>query len=217
MTSELKIEDLEKALLDRAHSLSIEYAERARRSHDHFIEDENERLRLREEREVMAAKMKADQMYRSLVQAEELHTLETVDKLRWSLMNKVLDDVAAHLKELAQDKNKYLQLLKELLQQSLEVIPAASLIVELNELDHQQFVHSWETITDTLNTDKSIQLSDKFCISSGGFIIYDEQRMVRVDNTFEGRMHRLSEEVNQIIAEHLFSEVIPVRSNIHDR
>jgi len=83
MSSELKVEDLEKALMQRANDLAEEYLQRAKRSHNHFIEDENERLQLREEKEIMSAKMLADCTYRSRVQSSELEVQKKLDQLRW--------------------------------------------------------------------------------------------------------------------------------------
>jgi len=216
MSNEVNIDDLEKALLERATALSEEYSDRAKRSYDHYIEDENKRLRLREEREEMAAKMQAEQIYRRMVQTEELQSIKRVDQLRWKLMNKVIDDIYAHLQALRNDRDSYLQLIKKLLQQSINLIPASHLIVELNAEDYQWFSVQWSTIVASLNSDKNIQLADVHCTGLGGFMIYDADRRVRVNNTFQGIIERFSEDINQIIAETLFAELIPIRSNIHE-
>lgn len=216
MTNDVSIDDLEKALLDRANALSKEYAERAKRSYEHYIEDENERLRLREEREEMAAKMQAEQIYRRMVQTEELLSIKRVDQLRWKLMQKVIDDVYKQLQAIREDQERYLPLIKNLLQQSLKLIPAQHLIVELNADDYHWLSGQWSAIMASLNTDKDIQLVNVHSEGLGGFMIYDEDYKIRVNNTFQGVIERSIEDINQIIAESLFSELIPIRSNIHE-
>lgn len=215
MTHEINVEDLEKALLDRAEALSQEYSERAKRSYNHYIEDENERLRLREEREVLAAKMQAEQVYRRMVQTEELQSIKRVDQLRWQLMNKVIDDVREQLITMTSNKKDYLKLLKHLLQQAFRDISAASVVVEVNARDHQWLNKQWQPFVASLDSDKSIILADEHCAGIGGFMIYDEAHKIRINNTFDGLIERLAEDINQIIAENLFAELTPIRSNIN--
>ncbi|MCW8931654.1 MAG: V-type ATP synthase subunit E family protein [Gammaproteobacteria bacterium] len=217
MTNEINIDDLEKALLERATALSKEYSERAKRSYDHYIEDENKRLRLREEREVMAAKMQADQVYRRMVQTEELQSIKRVDQLRWQLMHKVIDDVQLHLKSMTEDRKRYLELIKQLLLQSFNLISEKKVVVEFNSNDYQWLKNQWQEIIKSLNTNKSIELSLEHFDGMGGFIIYDHEYKIRVNYTFEGLIERQSDDINQIIAENLFAELTPVRSNINGR
>ena len=55
MTRESTVESLEKALYERARRLGEEYLARGRQTRERMIEEENERMRLREERETLAA------------------------------------------------------------------------------------------------------------------------------------------------------------------
>lgn len=215
MTNEINIDDLEKALLDRAMDLSQEYSERSKRSYDHYIEDENERLRLREEREVMAAKMQAEQIYRRMVQTEELQSIKRIDQLRWQLMHQVIDEVQKHLKELTNDQESYIKLIKQLLHESINLILDEQLVVEFNLHDHQWMISEWKSLVNSLDTDKVISLSNEHCHGIGGFMIYDKNYKIRVNNTFEGLIERFSDDINQIIAENLFAELTPIRSKIN--
>ena len=72
MSTDTEVEELQASLIKRAESLAQEYSERARHSCDNLIEQENERMQLREQREIMAAKIQADRNYRSMVQSSEL-------------------------------------------------------------------------------------------------------------------------------------------------
>lgn len=215
MTNEINIDDLEKALLNRATALSQEYSERAKRSYDHYIEDENKRLRLREEREVMAAKMQAEQIYRRMVQTEELQSIKRIDRLRWQLMHQVIDEVQEQLKALTNDQASYIKLIKQLLNQSMNLFLENQLVVEFNIHDHQWLITEWKSLVNSLDTDKVISLSNEHCQGAGGFMIYDKHYKVRINNTFEGLIERFSDDINQIIAENLFAELTPIRSKIN--
>jgi len=222
MSSDLKVEDLEKALMQRANDLAKEYLQRAKRSHDHFIEDENERLQLREEKEIMAAKMLADCTYRSQVQSSELKVQKKLDQLRWQLIKDVLTQVKEKIDSLIKNKDQYQQLLIEYIKQSILTIKEnsdsnAELIVELNQNDYKNLLPQWSVIIKQLSCDNNIKLSDQFHHMSGGIIVYNEKRSIRIDNTFEGRIERLSESIHQLVAEEFFSELSHESDKIHGR
>ena len=132
MSSQLKVEDLEKALMQRAEDLAEEYLQRARRSHDHFISDENERLQLREEKEVMTAKMSADSLYRNRVQSSELKVQKKLDQLRWKLIKEVISQVKDETAQIIKNKHKYQKLLVEFVRYSANLIDDENLILEFN-------------------------------------------------------------------------------------
>ena len=215
--SEVSIEDLEKALLERADALSKEYSERAKRSYNHYIEDENKRLRLREEREEMAAKMQAEQVYRRMVQTEELKSIKRLDQLRWKLMHKVIDDVKRELLALTGRQDDYLSLIKKGIKELSSLIPENNLVLEFNSEDHLWLEPQWQSIVNELKLDKSLVLSEKLISCIGGFIMYDQAHKIRINNTFEGLVEQYAEDVNQIVAENLFAELTPIRSNINER
>jgi len=217
MSSELKIEDLEHSLMQRADDLADEYLQRAKRSHDHFIEDENERLQLREEREIMAAKMAADRIYRSRVQSSELLAQKKLDQLRWQLIKNVIQEVKNELFDIVKHQKKYIQLLTGFVKQSAILIESQELVVELNQSDAKNIRIDWQKIMDQYSLNKSINLSKQYHQLSGGVIVYDKNRSIRVDNTFEGRMERLSESIHQRVAEQYFSELSHEGDKIHGR
>ena len=55
-----QVKELETAILKRAHRLASEYRGRAEHSRDNILRDAHERLRLREDREVLLAKAQAE-------------------------------------------------------------------------------------------------------------------------------------------------------------
>ncbi|MCB1831331.1 MAG: ATPase, partial [Gammaproteobacteria bacterium] len=84
-----QVEELEQAILAQANRLASEYRERAERSRDNILREAGERLHLREEREVLLAKAKAERAYRRRVQANELQLRKEMDHLRWNLVEEV--------------------------------------------------------------------------------------------------------------------------------
>lgn len=217
MSAQLKVEDLEKALMQRADDLAIEYLQRARRSHDHFINDENERLHLREEKEVMAAKMSAESHYRSRVQSSKLKVQKKLDQLRWQLIKDVISHVKEKIAQIIKNDEQYRQLLIEFIRHSAALIDNKILLVEFNQKDYQLVSPQWQSILDEVNCAKNIQCSKQFHHMSGGIIMYDQARTIRIDNTFEGRLERLSDNIHQLVAEQFFSELSHESDKIHGR
>ena len=47
--------------------------------------------------------------------------------------------------------------------------------------------------------------------------MYNQARAIRIDNTFEGRLERLSDDIHQLVAEQFFSELSHESDKIHGR
>jgi len=217
MSSELKVEDLEQALMKRANDLASEYLQRAQRSHDHFINDENERLKLREEKETMSAKMLADSIYRNKVQSSELEVQKKLDQLRWQLIKNVITEVKAKIANTIKDEAKYQNILLNYIEQAAIAIDDTELLVEFNQKDYQSLEAQQQSILKQLPNTKHIKHSKQFHHMSGGIIMYDHKRSIRIDNTFEGRIAHLSETIHQMVAELFFSELSHESEKIHGR
>jgi len=217
MSAQLKVEDLEKALMQRASDLADEYLQRAKRSHDHFINDANERLQLREEKEIMTAKMLAESIYRSRVQSSELKVQKKLDQLRWQLIKDVIHQVKEKAIKIIKDQQQYTRLIIEFIQYGCTVIDDKNCLVEFNQPDYQLMSLQWKNIIQQVNSDKNIECSKQTHHLSGGIIMYNQTRSVRIDNTFEGRIDRLSDNIHQLVAEHFFSELSHESDKIHGR
>ena len=66
-----KVSELQEAILARANRLAEQYREQARNGHAEILRDAAEKLRLREEREVLVAKAMAERAYRRQVQSQD--------------------------------------------------------------------------------------------------------------------------------------------------
>lgn len=207
MSDATQVYELEQAMLVRAKTLAEEYQARGRRSREHILDDANEKLRLREERELLAAKAKADRHLRQQVQAGELRLQADMDRLQWALIQEVLDQLMQSLTELAADEARYLPILGQFLQQAADVIEADSLSVAFNQRDLQRLSDNWEDWLQTLGLSKSITLQEQALDCLGGVLVQDEAAVIQVDNTFEGRIQRLQDRLRQEVMEQLFAGV----------
>ncbi len=198
-----QVHDLESAILNQARRLAAEYLQRAKQSRDNILREANERLRLREEREVLVAKAMADRLYRRTVQASELKLQKEMDHLRWALVRDVEDRLLDRAKQLAKDEETYLPLLQQFLAQGGKAIPADELVAEVNSHDHERIAADWEKFALQAAPEKRVLLSRDPIECSGGVLIRSRDNRVRIDNTFEGRLERLRDPIRQVIVERL--------------
>lgn len=207
MNAELAVSDLERALLDRAKRLAEEYLDKAHDSRERIIQEENERLRLREEREMLAAEAEGERVYRRSVQANELKLQAELDMLRWDLVVEIKQEVISRLTRIAEeDGERYEAILSDLLCEAAESIDADVLVVEMNKRDLQLFTDRWERLCSSLLPGRELRLATTPARAIGGVLVRSEDNRVMVDNTFEGRMERMEESLNQAIIERLFAQ-----------
>lgn len=203
--SPVRVEDLKAAILDRAKTLAEEYRARGERSQRNILEQAHDRLRLREEREVLVAKNLAERRYRQRVQARELRLQKELDLLRWNLVQSVLERARRALAELPDQADAYRELLGRLLAEAAGAIEREELVAELNTRDQRRFGPEWEAFARAAVPDKMVRLAGEAPPSTGGVLVRDEANQIRVDNTFEGRIERLGERVHREILERLFA------------
>lgn len=215
MSVEASVKALEAALLSRAERLAEEYLFRARQSRERIIEETNERLRLREEREILAAKALAERVYRRQVQASELRLQGRLDRLRWELVQGLVEDLQRQLAALAADEPRYLPVLQRLLGAAATAIEQEELIAEFNRQDLERFGGRWEIFAAEAAPGKHIHLSPEPLSCSGGVRVVSKDGRIRVDNTFEGRVDRLAEALHQAIIERLFAQAAPMERVLH--
>jgi V/A-type H+-transporting ATPase subunit E len=200
-----KVSELEAAILERASHLAEEYRQRAQRSRDGILGDAHERLHLREEREVLIAKSKAERTYRRAVQANELKLRGQMDLLRWEMVQGVHRQLADRFVQVMEQRERYLDLLRALLARSAEAIDASELVVELNRRDHQALEPDWDSFV-AAAPGRNIHLGPECRECLGGLLLRTPDNRARVDNTFEGRQRRLQSRILQAIVEHLLPQ-----------
>lgn len=197
-----QIAGLEKALVERATKLAEEYRASARQQHDRLVEEANKRLREDEERQLAAAKALGERAYQQHVQAAELELGADLDRLRLELVTRVLARLPPRLAQLAADERHYLPLLKSWLREGAEAIESDELVVQLAAHDLARLKKDWDKIAREAAPGKRLALGEPIACS-GGVLIESSERNIRIDNSFEGRQERLSEALQNAIAEQL--------------
>lgn len=215
MSMETQVRDLESALLARARLLVREHLDKGASERERVLRECAQRLRLREEREILAAKAYADRLFRQRVQAAEIALQGELDRLRWTLVQAVLGEVRRRLAAFADDESAYLAVLEQLIRRAAQAIGEAGVLVQLNARDHQRFGARWDAISKAISPHARLELMDTFGAMSGGAVVMNRPQTLRVDNTFEGRIERLGEAVDRLILERLFSSVPDMEALSH--
>lgn len=205
MNASAQVTDLEAALLVRAQNLAEEYLKAGRSAHDRIVEETSNRLRLREEREILAAKARAERLYRQRVQAAEIKLQEELDRLRWALVQSAIADLKDRLAKTAGDEAQYLPLLHQYLAHAAAVIESDQLSASFNQVDLQRLNAGWNDLCQKLAPGKRIALATEPLDCGGGVLVQSADGAVRVDNTFEGRIERMQEELYRAVTERLFA------------
>jgi V/A-type H+-transporting ATPase subunit E len=198
-----QVQELEQAILARAERLAAEYLDRAQRSRDNILRAASERLRLREEREEAIAKALGEQTFRQQVQANELKLQSHLDRVRWNLVTDVERRLGERMDAFRRDDPGYLDLLSAYLAQAAREIESDALVAQVNTQDLQRLQPQWQAIAARAAPGKSLQLSPDPVDTVGGVLVRSPDNRIRVDNTFEGRLERLSQRVQQVILERL--------------
>ncbi|HSD60612.1 MAG TPA: V-type ATP synthase subunit E family protein [Burkholderiales bacterium] len=200
-----RIEDLEAALIYRAEVLADEYLNGAERARGQIVEEANKTLRLREEREILAAKARGERLYRQKVQASEIRMQEELDHLRWTLVQSVLEDVTTRLAQVTEDDALYLPLLRRYLARGARSIERDDLVARVAARDLARLAPRWADFVKEAAPGKRVVLSQQPLDTLGGILLESADGRIRVDNTFEGRIERLQGEVHRAVSERLFA------------
>jgi len=216
MAQEQLVNDLEKALLERAEKLAHEYRERAQRARQHILEDAHERLHIEEQNEVLAAQADAERLFRRQIQASELKLKSKLDKLRWQLIQSILHELPKRLESTSDDRETYMALLHRLLVQAAENIESTELVAQVNSDDLDYLKPRWDTFSGDIAPGKKIELAPTPLHCSGGVLLRSKDNHIRIDNSFEGRIERFQSTLLQVITERLFAADISQRGLFDD-
>lgn len=195
---------LESAIFERADALAKEHETQAQRARERIRRDSEDRLRLLEERETLIAQARADREFRRRVQASEIRMQAELDRLRWGLVESVLERLNEHLARLAEDEARYLPVLQSLLADAAGAIHEGDVEALVSDNDHRRFKGRWQEVAAAAVPDREVALSDEQCACLGGVLVRTRDGRVSVDNTFQGRMDRLRDEINRVILDRLF-------------
>jgi len=206
------LEQLESAIRQQAENLANTHLEAAQQKAEQIFADSAKRLQKREQREREIAEVTANQEFRRRVQASEIKMQAELDQLRWALVQSVLADLQVQLKELRQENDTYISLLKQYLKNAAQLFDEKELVVEVNADDHLLLAPLWDSFINDAVPDKICKLLASNKNFSGGLLVRNEVDRIRVDNTFEGLIERLENEIYQIITTQLFASVTSIRN-----
>ena len=205
MNTKAGIDELEAALLARDKALAEEHLVNARRTCDQIVSDANEHLRLREEREILAAKTQAERSYRQRVQAAEIKHQEELDRLRWNLVRGVVERLPRELEKMAADDKTYLPLLRRFLARAVTAIEDPEIVAAVNARDRERLAPNWDAFVREAGVTRPVVLAPEPIACIGGVQVRNVDDTIRIDNTFEGRLDRLQEALHQLVMERLFA------------
>jgi V/A-type H+-transporting ATPase subunit E len=203
-----QVRALQQAILERARELSAEHVSQGELTRAKIIGDAREKVKLMEQKELLAARVYADREYHRQVQASELRIQAELDRNRWGLVQAVMDKLSRQLQELRGDEQRYLEIFTGLLREAAETIGESKLVASISNDDLSRFRDHWDEIVNTGCGGKvSVRLSPEACQCSGGVRLVTEEGDVMLDNTFEGIIGRRSDDLQRLIFERLFSTV----------
>ena len=201
-----QVRALQQAILERARELSAEHVSQGELTRAKIIADARDKLKLMEQKELLAARLHADREYQRQVQASELRIQAELDRNRWGLVQAVMDKLLRRLDALRADRAEYEEIFKNLLRQGVKTIGHDSLVASISNEDRRRFQDNWDAIVESSCGGKvSIALSPEAIDCSGGVRLVSEQGDVMLDNTFEGIISRRQQELQRLIFERLFS------------
>ena len=201
-----QVKALQQSILERARELSAEHMAQGDMTRNKILEDAHEKVKLMEQKELLAARIESDREYHRRVQANELRVQAELDRNRWGLVQSVMDKINRQLVELSQDEKRYRPIFETLLKQGTDSIAYPRLVASISNDDLSRFHDNWQAIVKhCCGDDVEIKLSPEACQCSGGIKLVSEQGNVMIDNTFEGIIARREEALQRLIFERLFS------------
>ena len=201
-----QVRALQRAILERAKKLADEHIAQGEMTRDKILEDAREKIRLMEQKELLAARLNADREYQRRVQASELRIQAELDRNRWGLVQSVMDKLMRRLAGLARDDAAYRPVFDRLLEHGVRSLGSKQLVASLGNDDLKRYHDDWAAMIEARCGGKvEVRLSPEACQCSGGLRLESKQGDVLIDNTFEGIVARYENELQQLIFERLFS------------
>lgn len=198
-------EKLEGLLTAQAMALADQHLRKAREASEQIEQELQAKLRKLEEGEAQRYQLEAERLCRQLLQATKLRIDSEHDRLRWALAQDALHEVRKRLEQLTQDAPRYHAILQGYLAEAAQVMPEGELVAELNPRDLDALRPHWHELAAQAAPGRKVELAPLTEHASGGMRVRSADGRLRVDNTFEGRLARLQDEVLGVIMDRLFN------------
>lgn len=205
MQVDAQVSQLEQALLQQAETLAREHLQNAEATSARIRAESAEKLKLAEEREILAAKVEAERQARRQIQAAETRLAAELDRLRWALTEATLAEVRSAFRRLVQDPARYLAVLEGWLAAAAQALPPGDLVVEARHGDHAWLAPVWPEIAVRAAPGREATLVAHGGPSEGGLRVRLADNRAQLDQTFEARQVRLADELARVAMERLFA------------
>lgn len=215
MEADTQVTQLEQALLQQAESLAREQLQNAEAARARILAESAEKLKLAEQREILAAKVEAERLVRRQTQAAETRLAGELDRLRWALTEATLAGVKTAFRERVQDTPRYLQLLEAWLAAAARALPPGDLVAEVRPEDERRLAPGWAELAARAAPGRTVTLASHGQPSEGGIRVRLADDRARVDQTFEARQARLADALARVAMERLFASAPDLGTLIH--
>lgn len=215
MGADTQVTQLEQALLQQAESLAREQLQNAEAARARILAESAEKLKLAEQREILAAKVEAERLVRRQTQAAETRLAGELDRLRWALTEATLAGVKTAFRERVQDTPRYLQVLEAWLAAAARALPPGDLVAEVRPEDERRLAPGWAELAARAAPGRTVTLASHGQPSEGGIRVRLADDRARVDQTFEARQARLADALARVAMERLFASAPDLGTLIH--
>jgi len=215
MDTDSQVTQLEAALLRQAETLAREQRQNAEVLRSRILAESLDKLKLAEEREVLAAKAEAERRVRRQSQAAETRLASELDRLRWALTEATLSGVKLAFQELVNDEPAYLGVLEAWLAAAAQVLPAGDLVAEVRREDGKMLAAVWDDLSARAAPGRQVSLRSHNQPSEGGIRVRMADDRAQLDQTFEARQSRLSDELARVAMERLFASAPDLGTLVH--
>jgi V/A-type H+-transporting ATPase subunit E len=215
MDTDTQVTQLEQALLQQAETLAREQLHNADSARKRILAESAEKLKLAEEREVLAAKVEAERQVRRQIQAAETRLAAELDRLRWALTEAALSGVKVEFRKLVQDEARYLPALETWLAAAAQALPDGELVAEVRPEDEHRLAAVWAEMAARAAPGRAVTLASHGRPSLGGIRVRLADDRARLDQTFEARQARLADELARVAMERLFASAPDLGTLVH--
>jgi V/A-type H+-transporting ATPase subunit E len=215
MEADAQVSQLEQALIQQAETLAREALQNAESARARILAESAERLKLVEEREILAAKVEAERLVRRQTQAAETRLAAELDRLRWALTEATLSEVKGGFRKLVRDEPRYLAVLEAWLAAAAQALPPGDLVTEVRPEDEKRLAPLWHEMTARAAPGRSVVLASHGHLSEGGIRVRLADNQAQLDQTFEARQTRLADELARVAMERLFASAPDLGTLIH--
>ncbi len=205
METDAQVNQLEQALIRQAETLAREQRQNGEAARNRILADAAAKLKIAEEREVIAAKAEAERLVRRQSQAAETRLAAELDRLRWALTEATLSEVKLAFQELVNDDARYLPILEGWFAAAAQALPPGDLVAEVRPADLARLAPVWKELAARAAPGRAVSLVSHGGMSEGGVRVRLADGRAQLDQTFEARQSRLADDLARVAMERLFA------------